>query len=94
MEGVVELDIQGSLNKVIISKVGEIFELNLEKMHIMLFDQQSKETNKDGSWESLGDKVVHNQETENMLKVMDKSLMDLDQFQLNHAKDLDPLGMA
>lgn len=60
----------------------------------MLFDQQSKETNKDESWESLGDKVVHNQETKNMPKVMDKLGMDLEQFQLNHAKDLDLLGMA
>lgn len=34
------------------------------------------------------------QELENMSTVMEKSRTDLGHFQLNHVKDMDPLGMA
>lgn len=47
MNGVVELGNQGTISKIIISKVGEIFEPNLERMNVMLVDQLSKGTKND-----------------------------------------------
>lgn len=94
MDGVVESNNLGTHGKVTALQVGEIFDLDLERMNVMLGNQQSKGMINYGLLENSGDKVMLKEQPDNLAPVMEKSGMELEQFQLNHVKDMYPLGMA